>query len=320
MTRILITGAQGQIGTELAEELRGLYGREEVITSDIQQISESDRELGPYVYLDVLDKAALQKIVVDYDIDWIVHNASILSAAGERNPDLALQVNARGIENALDTARRFDMRILAPSSIAAFGASTPQQQTPDTTIMRPNTMYGITKVWTELLGEYYQQRWDVDFRSLRYPGIISYKHLPGGGTTDYAVEIFYEALQQGSYQSFLSPDTLLPMMYMPDCIRGTIDLLSADPSFLQQRVFNLSAFSFTPADLAVEIKKHLPSFSITYAPDYRQKIADSWPNSLDDSAARQQWNWRPHYDLATMTEDMLFHLAEKLQIKLTETN
>jgi len=320
MTRILVTGAHGQIGTELVEELRKLYGKENVIATDITKVSEEIRQEGPYLYLDVLDKQQFRQIIVDNGIDWIIHNASILSAKGEKNPDLALNVNARGLENALDIARQFNLRILVPSSIAAFGPSTPSQNTPDVTIQRPNTMYGITKVWVELLGEYYQRRWDVDFRSLRYPGIISYKGLPGGGTTDYAVDIFYQALDKGSYESFLQPDTLLPMMYMPDCIKGTIELISADSAVLKQRVFNLAAFSFTPRDLANEIRKHLPDFSISYNPDYRQQIADGWPNSLDDSNARQQWNWYPEYTVETMTIDMLEHLSEKLGIAFQATN
>ncbi|MHA2502734.1 MAG: NAD-dependent epimerase/dehydratase family protein [Candidatus Kariarchaeaceae archaeon] len=314
MTNILVTGSRGQIGTELIELLRSIYGREQVFASDITQVSVEERERGPYVYLDVLDSQGFAKTVVDYDIDWIVHNASILSATGERNPELALKVNARGTENAFDVAKRYNLRILSPSSIAAFGPSTPSVDTPDVTIMRPNTMYGVTKVWVELLGEYYHQRFGLDFRSLRYPGIISYKALPGGGTTDYAVEIFYEALKNGKYTSFLRPDSRLPMMYMPDCLKGTVDLLRAEESILEQRVFNLGAFNFTPSELASEIQRHLPDFTIEYQPDYRQDIADGWPNSLDDSQARRQWGWEPSYDLTSMTAEMLEKLAEILNV------
>ena len=313
MPRILVTGALGQIGTELIEELRRIYGQDNVLASDIRQVADEVREAGPYVYLDVLDKQEFRRIVVEHDIDWIVHNASILSAAGEKNPDLALNINARGVENALDVAKRYHSRILIPSSIAAFGSSTPKINTPDSTIMRPNTMYGITKVWAELLGEYYYGRWGVDFRSLRYPGIISYKSLPGGGTTDYAVEIYYEALKHQKYTSFLAENTLLPMMYMPDCLRGTIDLLKAESEDLKQQVYNIGALSFTPQQVAEEIKKHIPEFEITYQPDYRQQIADSWPNSLNDSAARSQWGWKHNYDLTAITKDMLNHLRFKLQ-------
>lgn len=313
MPRILITGTKGQIGSELIDELRAIYGREEVVGSDIQKPDEHEQE-GPYIYLDVLDVDAIAQAVVDYDIDWIVHNASLLSATGERNPHLAMKVNGRGFENAIEVARKYNLRILAPSSIAAFGASTPSVNTPDVTIMRPDTMYGITKVWVELLGEYYHKKWDVDFRSLRYPGIISWKALPGGGTTDYAVEIFYEALKHKKYTSFLKPGTVLPMMYMPDCIKGTIELLQADNTVLEQRVFNLGAMSFGPEELAAEITKHIPEFEVNYEPDYRQAIADGWIDSVDDSEARRQWNWSHDYDLARMTHDMLNNLSRKLNI------
>lgn len=312
MTRILITGSLGQIGTELIEVLRKKYGQENVIGSDIIKPKSEIRENGPYVYLDVLDLSSFSALVVDYDIDWVIHNASILSATGERLPHLALDVNAHGFENAMEVCRRHNLRLLAPSSIAAFGPSTPSTNTPDVTIMRPNTMYGITKVWLELLGDYYHQKFEVDFRSLRYPGIISYKALPGGGTTDYAVEIYYDALKNQKYNCFLREDTLLPMMYMPDCIRGTIELLEVDDSKLNQRIFNIEAMSFSPQEVATEIRKHIPEFEISYTPDYRQEIADGWPNSLDDSEARKQWGWQHEFDLAAMTKDMLAKLSDKL--------
>ncbi|MHA2252697.1 MAG: NAD-dependent epimerase/dehydratase family protein [Candidatus Kariarchaeaceae archaeon] len=314
MTRILITGSLGQIGSELVEKLREEYGKDNVIGSDLKRVDDLTRQLGPYIYLDVLDKKAFSKTIVDYDIDWIVHNASLLSAAGEKNPHLAMNVNVRGFDNAIDLARIYNLRILSPSSIAAFGPSTPKENTPDLTIMRPNTIYGISKVYIELLGEYYFEKWGVDFRSLRYPGIISSQAPPGGGTTDYAVNIFYEALKNNYYESFLSADTELPMMYMPDCLKGTIDLLKVDSNRLHQRTFNLGAMNFNPQELATSIKIHLPEFQIAYKPDFRQTIADSWPRSIDDSEARNQWGWKHDYDLNTMVYDMLKNLSIKLDI------
>lgn len=314
MTRILVTGSLGQIGTELVELLRKKYGKENVIGSDIRKISRDTRQQGPYVYLDVLDKDAMSRLLVDFDIDWIVHNASLLSAAGEKNPHLALNVNIRGFENAIELARQFKIRILSPSSIAAFGPSTPKINTPDLTIMRPNTIYGITKVYVELLGDYYHKKWDVDFRSLRYPGIISSKAPPGGGTTDYAVNIFYDALTKKRFECFLNAKTDLPMMYMPDCLKGTIQLLETNSEKLQQRTYNLAAITFNPSELAATIKKHIPDFEIVYKPDFRQKIADSWPKSIDDSKARNQWGWNPEFDLNTMVYDMLNNLSIKLDI------
>ncbi|MHA2171215.1 MAG: NAD-dependent epimerase/dehydratase family protein [Candidatus Kariarchaeaceae archaeon] len=312
MTNILVTGSLGQIGTELVELLRTKYGKEQVFGTDIRKIT--DHDLGPYKYLDVLQKGDIKRLVVENDIDWIIHNASLLSAAGEKNPHLALNVNIRGFENVVDVAREYQLRILAPSSIAAFGPSTPKVMTPDLTIMRPNTIYGLSKVYIELLGEYYHNKWGVDFRSLRYPGIISSKSPPGGGTTDYAVNIFYDALTKGKYQCFLDAATELPMMYMPDCLEGTIRLLEVDTSQLDQRTFNIAAISFTPAELVTAIQTHLPEFSIEYQPDFRQVIADSWPRSINDQEARRQWGWSHTYDLAMMVDDMLTNLSAKLNI------
>jgi len=259
-----------------------------------------------------MDADAISKVVVEYNINWLVHNSSILSAAGEKNPLMALDINVKGLQNCLEVARKYDLRIFVPSSIAAFGPTTPKDKTPDLTIMRPSTVYGITKVHTELLGEYYYTKYGVDFRSLRYPGILSSETLPGGGTTDYAVEIFYEALKKGSYTCFLGPDSELPMMHMPDCLKATQMLLEAPQHQLTQRTYNVSGISFTPAQLAQNIKKYLPNFTITYAPDFRQKIADSWPRSLDDSKARKDWNWQPDYDADGITRDMLIKLRAKL--------
>ena len=313
MKRILVTGSYGQIGTELIGAMRKKYGGENVIATGRKKPPKILREDGPYYRLDVLDTNQLHTMLVDYDIDIVLHNASLLSATGERNPQLAYRTNIEGAYNVLEAVRilRLD-QVMIPSSIAAFGPSTPRDNTPNDVIMRPTTAYGVSKVFIELWGEYYSKRYDMDFRSLRYPGIISSEALPGGGTTDYAVEIFYEALKNKQYTCFLGKDTMLPMMYMPDCIKSTIDLIEADESKLVHRSFNVTAMSFTPEDIANEIKKHIPDFKIDYEPDFRQQIAETWPRSLDDSAARDEWGWQPNFDLAKMTSDMLEKLSKKL--------
>lgn len=313
MTRILVTGSYGQIGTELIEALREKYGGENIVATGRKKPPDILREDGPYKRLDVLDTTQFHTLLVEYDIDVLIHNASVLSAVGEKNPQLAYRTNVQGSYNALEAARTLDLdQIIIPSSIAAFGPSTPKEDTPNDVIMRPTSMYGVTKVFIELLGEYYAKRFDVDFRSLRYPGIISSETLPGGGTTDYAVEIFYEALRNKEYTVFLEKDSRLPMMYMPDCIKSTIDLMEADESDLEHRSFNITAMSFTPAELVAEIKKHIPEFKVEYEPDYRQEIADSWPSSIDDSVAREEWGWEPDYDIAAMTEDMIEKLSKRI--------
>ena len=311
MTRILITGSLGQIGTELTQILRSKYGKENVIASDIRPNSDTD---GPYHILNVLDKEGFSNLIKEQEIDWLIHNASVLSASGEKNPHLAMDVNIRGFENAVELARLNNLRILTPSSIAAFGPSTPQVNTPDLTIMRPTTIYGVSKVYLELLGEYYHSKWGVDFRSLRYPGIISSEAPPGGGTTDYAIAIFHNALKQMNYTSFLNADATLPMMYMPDCLKGTIQLIEAEERNLTQRTYNIAGVSFNPAELASSIKRHLPDFEIDYAPDYRQEIAETWPQSLDDTNARRDWNWQPDFDLDKIVVDMLENLSKSLEI------
>lgn len=310
---ILITGSLGQIGTELTHLLRKEYGTENIIDTDIRLPEDGDQN-GPFEILDVLDRDKMTALVKEYHIDWLVHNASILSAKGESNPTLAMKVNNGGFENAINTAKEFGLRILAPSSIAAFGPTTPPIDTPDLTIMRPTTIYGITKIYMELLGEYYHAKWDVDFRSIRYPGIISSVAPPGGGTTDYAVSIFYDALRTKSFECFLTPDMELPMMYMPDCLDGTMQLLRANSAQLKQRTFNIAAFSFTPHDLERLIQEHIPEFRITYKPDYRQEIAASWPKSISDIEAKSQWHWQPQYDLDKMVSDMLDKISLKLNI------
>lgn len=314
--RILVTGSYGQIGTELVAAMRKKYGGDNVVATGRKKPPEILKKDGPYYQLDVLNTGQLHQLLVDLDIDIIVHNASVLSAVGEKNPQLAYRTNVEGSYNVLEAGRILKLdQVMIPSSIAAFGPSTPKENTPNDVIMRPTTMYGVTKVFIELLGEYYTQRFGVDFRSLRYPGIISSEALPGGGTTDYAVEIFYEALKNKRYTSFLAKDAALPMMYMPDCIKATIDLIEADASKLKHRSFNVTAMSFTPEEIAAEIKKHIPEFEIDYKPDFRQQIAESWPRSIDDSVAREEWGWQPDYDLPAMVEDMLKKLSKRLGTK-----
>jgi nucleoside-diphosphate-sugar epimerase len=311
MRKILVTGATGQIGSELVPELRRRHGGENVVVGiHHRPPSEDLKESGPYEKVDVRDRRSIEKAVDEYGIDTIYHMAAILSVAGENNPWLAWDVNMNGTYNVLEVARERDIvRVFVPSSIAAFGPETPRDNTPQETVLKPRTMYGLTKVAGELLCNYYFEKFGLDVRGVRYPGIISYKTPPGGGTTDYAVEIFYEALRHKRYTCFLREDSTLPMMYMPDCIKATVDLMDADLSKLKHHTdFNLAAISFSPKELAEEINKHIPEFTISYKPDSRQAIADSWPKTIDDSAAREEWGWEPKYDLALMTEDMLKNL------------
>lgn len=315
MKRILITGALGQIGSELITFLRKRYGDENVIASDIKSMSGGTvNQDGIFEHIDCLDAQEVYSVIKKYKIDTIFHLAAILSAAGEKNPQLAWKVNINGLYNVLEIAREHKCSIFTPSSIAAFGPSTPKDNTPQETIQRPNTIYGLTKVTGELLCDYYYSKYGVDTRGVRFPGIISHVALPGGGTTDYAVEIFYEALKNKKYTCFLNKDTYLDMMYMPDGIKAAVNLMEADPSRLKHRnAYNVTAENFNPEQLAREIKKYIPDFEINYNVDpMRQAIADSWPNCLDDSAAREDWRWSPDYDLEAMTKDMI----EKLKIKL----
>ena len=314
MRRILITGSLGQIGTELTCHFREEYGRDRVIASDLirKDVPEVIGE-GPFEQLDVLDAQRLAAIVRAYDIDTVVHLAAILSATGEEIPQRAFDVNMNGLYKVLEVARENKLSVFTPSSIAAFGASTPPDQTPQDTLQRPNTMYGVTKVAGELLCDYYHHRFGVDTRGVRLPGLISYKTLPGGGTTDYAVHIYYEAISQGRYESYIAAGTKLDMMYMPDCLKAFTMLMEADPARLRHRnAFNISAMSVSPGEIGAEIKNHIPGFELTYKVDpARQAIADSWPNAMDDSCARQEWDWKPDYDLAAMTADMLAQLQKK---------
>lgn len=313
--KILVTGALGQIGSELCLSLKKIYGENNVISSDLRDKNISD-EFMPYEIIDVVNKEQLVKVIKKHDITIIYHLAAILSATGEKNPQLCFDVNMIGMYNVLEVARELKIKqIICPSSIAVFGPETPQIKTPQQTIILPKTMYGITKASGELLCDYFVKKYQVDIRGLRYPGLISYKAYPGGGTTDYAVEIFYQALQKNYYQCFLKADTVLPMMYMDDAIRGTIELAEADFNKLKNHAnFNFAGISFSCEELASEIKKHLPDFSINYQPDFRQQIADSWPKSIDDSEARSQWGWSNKYDLEKMTSDMIKNLKIKLKI------
>jgi nucleoside-diphosphate-sugar epimerase len=310
-----VTGACGQIGSELVSALRERYGNENVVVTDIAEPSAALRDAGPFEFLNVTQKGAIAAVVDRYEINTIYHLAAILSATGERKPHLAWNVNINGLYKILEIAReRKTTRVFCPSSIAVFGPETPHDDTPQETIMRPTTMYGLTKVAGELLCDYYFRRFGLDVRGARYPGIISSETPPGGGTTDYAVEIFYAALKCQRYTCFLREDTVLPMMYMPDCIKATLDLMEADLSRLKHHAdFNLAAMSFSPAELVAEIQKHIPEFVCEYQPDFRQAIADSWPRTIDDSAAREEWDWEPQYDLAAMVSDMLEKLGEKYE-------
>jgi len=314
MKQILVTGAVGQIGSELTMALRKRYGGENVVaTGHRTRPSAALRDSGPFEFIDVSKRKTIEEVVRKYNIDTIYHLAAILSAVGEEKPLLAWDVNMNGLYNVLEVAREHEMvRLFCPSSIAVFGPETPRDNTPQETILCPSTMYGVTKVAGELLCDYYFERFGLDVRGLRYPGIISAETLPGGGTTDYAVAIYYEAIRRKRYTCFVRKDTMLPMMYMPDCIKSAIDLMEADLSILKHHAdFNLAAMSFSAGELAAEIKKHIPEFVCEYEPDSRQAIADSWPRSIDDSAAREEWGWEPSYDLAAMTVDMLEKLGQR---------
>jgi len=308
INRIMVTGAAGQIGGELIRSLRQKYGNDRVLATDILPLNDPLLlDAGPFEYCDVTDRARIDSLVLQNGIDTIYHMAAILSASGEKKPSLAWEVNVNGTYNVLETARARKIgRVFVPSSIAAFGPETPRTRTPQETILRPRTMYGVTKVTGELLGDYYVRRFNLDVRGCRFPGVISHEILPGGGTTDYAVAIFYEAVKSKKYSCFLREDTRLPMMYMPDCLKAAEDLMEADFAKLEHHCdFNISAMSFTPGELAEEIRKYIPGFVCEFKPDFRQAIADSWPTSVDDSAARREWGWNPRYDLAAMTEDMI---------------
>jgi nucleoside-diphosphate-sugar epimerase len=311
--KILVIGASGQIGVELTLALRKMYGNSNVVASDLREENDLLKGTGPYVSLDVMNKEMLHVQVIRQNITQIYLLAAILSATGEKNPNLAWSLNMQSLLNVLDIAREEKLtKVYWPSSIAVFGPTSPKQNCPQQTIIEPSTVYGISKYAGEFWCNYFHHRYGVDVRSLRYPGLISYKSEPGGGTTDYAVDIFYKALQEKKYECFLKEDTYLPMMYMPDAIRATIELMEADASSITVRTsYNLSGMSFSPKGIAAEIKKHIPDFTISYKPDYRQPIAESWPQSIDDSVARRDWGWKQEFELEAMVKDMLENLVKR---------
>ncbi|NLK44055.1 MAG: L-threonine 3-dehydrogenase [Tissierellia bacterium] len=316
MRKILVTGALGQIGSELTTELRRIYGANNVVASGrrLKEGHEKLIESGPFEIVDITNGKELHEMVKKHNINTIINLAAILSAVGEKYPEECWNINMNGLYNVLEVAREENCMVFTPSSIAAFGPTTPPDNTPQDTIQRPTTMYGVTKVAGELLCDYYFKKFGVDTRGVRFPGLISYETLPGGGTTDYAVHIYYDALKNKRYTSFIAKGTMMDMMYMPDALDAIIQLMEADPSKLIHRnAFNVTAMSFDPEMIAGSIRKFIPEFELEYDVDpVRQAIADSWPNSLDDSAAREEWGWDPKYDLNGMTKDML----EKLKIKL----
>ncbi|MDD4148460.1 MAG: NAD-dependent epimerase/dehydratase family protein [Bacteroidales bacterium] len=316
MKRILVIGAGGQIGSELVVKLRGIYGNDNIVSADLKDdVCPILTETGLYEQLNITDAQRLAEIVKKHKIDAIVNFAAILSAVGECHPMRAWDVNINGFINVMEVARELKLKqVLTPSSIAVFGPSTPRENTPQETVLRPTTMYGITKVSGELLADYYVQKYGLDVRGLRYPGIVSHETMPGGGTTDYAVAIYFDAVQKGKYTCFVNEDTRLPMMYMPDCLKATTDLMQADFSKLKHHGdFNVGAMSFSAKELAAAVAKRVPGFEIEYKPDYRQAIADSWPMSVDDSAARQEWGWKPQYNLDTMSDDMIRAIKKKIE-------
>uniref|UniRef100_A0A6A7FUK8 L-threonine 3-dehydrogenase, mitochondrial n=2 Tax=Hirondellea gigas TaxID=1518452 RepID=A0A6A7FUK8_9CRUS len=306
--RILITGSLGQLGTGLAALLRKKYGDESVIMSDIVKPTKEIWQSGPYVFADILDFKCLQDIVVTYRIDWLVHFSALLSAIGEQNVPLAIRVNIEGMHNIMELSKQYGLRVFVPSTIGAFGPDSPRDITPNVCIQRPRTIYGVSKVHAELLGEYYHYKFGLDFRCLRFPGVISSDTQPGGGTTDYAVQIFHNAIAGEEFECYLKPNTRLPMMYIDDCLRALWEMLIAPTEKLKRRTYNVTAMSFTPAEVVAEVQKHFPNLKVSYRPDDRQQIADSWPQVLDDSEARNDWGWRHNHDLANMCDIMFARL------------
>ncbi|RWS05620.1 L-threonine 3-dehydrogenase-like protein, partial [Dinothrombium tinctorium] len=301
----------GQLGTGLAELLRTKYGRNNVIMSDIVKASKETLTNGPYIYADVLDFKNLQEIVVNNNIDWIIHFSALLSAIGEHNVPLAMRVNIEGLHNVMELTKQYRIKLFVPSTIGAFGPDSPRNPTPDICIQRPRTIYGVSKVHTELLGEYYYHKFGLDFRCLRFPGVISANTNPGGGTTDYAVQIFHDAVLHEKYECYLKPDTRLPMIYIDDCLRSVVDFMTAPNEKLSLRTYNIAAISFTPSELSESLKRYIPNFKITYKPDFRQNIADSWPQVFDDSNARKDWNWSHEYNI----DDLCRVMIKKISLK-----
>lgn len=307
MKKIMITGALGQIGSELTLKLREIYGTDHVIATDIRSNDSEAATSGPFEMVDVTDGKTMLEVAKKHQVDSIIHMAALLSATAEANPVFAWNLNMGGLMNALEAARETGAQFFTPSSIGAFGPSTPKDLTPQDTICRPTTMYGVNKVSGELLSDYYYHKFGVDTRGLRFPGLVSYVTPPGGGTTDYAVEIYYEAMKNKAYTSYIAEGTYMDMMYMPDALNAIVNLMEADPAkLLHRNSFNVTAMSFEPEQIAAEIRKHIPEFTLTYDVDpVRQSIADSWPNTIDASAAKEEWGFKAEYDLARMTEDML---------------
>ncbi len=319
MNNILVIGSTGQIGSELLTQLRERYGTDSVIGTGYSTEPTEDLLTGPFEKLNVLNRDQISQLIDKYHVDSIFHLAAILSAKGEENPQLAFEINVTGTFNVLEVGLQYNLeRVIIPSSIGVFGPEVPRKKTPNETILRPTSMYGVTKVTDELLGNYYCDKFGLDVRGARLPGIVSYKTLPGGGTTDYAVEAFYEAIKKKHYTFFVRKDTILPLMYMPDCTKALIQLAEADINNLEHHAdFNVSSLSFSAIELAEEIKKHIPNFTFEFEPDKRQEIADSWPDSMDDTPAREEWGWEPDYGLEEMTADMIDKLTDKLNIHAT---
>lgn len=308
--RILITGGLGQLGAGLADKFGDKYGKQNVIVSDINKPKQEFFNRGiQYMYADVLDLNGLKQIVANNKIDWVVHFSALLSAIGEQNVPLAISININGMQNILELARYFNLKVFIPSTIGAFGPESPRDLTPDLCIQRPKTIYGVSKVYAELLGEYYAHKYNVDFRCLRFPGIISADSEPGGGTTDYAVKVFHDALSTGHHECYLQPDTRLPMMYLDDCLMSVVKFMEAD--LTNQRTYNINAMSFTPEEIFSEIKKHVPELKVTYNVDSRQAIADSWPKCFDDSNARADWNWNPEFGSVDKLVQKMFKELKK---------
>lgn len=317
--RILITGGLGQLGLNLARILRSSYGQENVLLSDIKKPEQNMTDVGPFVHADILNKSKLRELVVNHDITWLIHFSALLSAVGEMNMDLAVQINLNGLNNVFDVAREHQLRLFVPSTIGAFGANSPRNPTPDDCIQQPNTIYGVSKVFAELMGMYLNHRYKLDFRSLRLPGVISPDVEPGGGTTDYAIHLFKYAIRGAPYKCYLNEETMLPMIYIDDCLRGIHEVMTAPIEKLNRRVYNLAGVSFNPVQLVAAVRKGMDrhglgaqksGFQVTYKSDFRQAIADTWPMVFDDSNARKDWNWKHHVDLDGMVDKMFDYMKK----------